>query len=218
MLIAGGELPHAEMKSIFTCPLQQPSGSQDHAEIVDGDFFLLNGKESTGAYKNSTGMANQNQFPWGGTYVFNSKLTDTTNPNSNEPAHFKMSAIKYGSETVLMTEKITNSGEYLDPLVQSYLNGSSGRASASAAQASYNGNLSTSGYLSNVGQTKADWRRFTTRHHHGRNLLFADGHVAGFGWLEVQIPTSSLASGYNMNVSDANQPGLVRWSAIGPVN
>jgi len=76
-------------------------------------------------------------------------------------------------------------------VVQSYINGTSGRASGTAAKAAFNGNLFVQGYLSNIGQAKADWRRFTTRHNHGGNLLFADGHVAEFGWLEVQFPISS---------------------------
>jgi prepilin-type processing-associated H-X9-DG protein len=163
-------------------------------------------------------MANQRQFPWAGTYVFNSKLTDTINPATNEPAHFKMSAIRHAAETVMMTEKIANASEYQDSVVQSYINGTSGRASAGVAQAAYNGVISSQGYLSNIGQAKADWRRFTTRHRHGGNLLFADGHVSWFGWLEVQFPTSSLGSGYSANRSDANQPGFVVWSAVGPVN
>lgn len=218
VLLQGGDFPHAGSKSIFICPLQQESATRDPAEIVDGDYFLLNGIDSSGTIKNPTGMANQRQFPWAGTYVFNSKLTDTINPATNEPSHFKMSEIRFGSETVVMTEKITSFGEYQDPVVQSYINGTSGRASATAAKAAFSGYISSVGYLNNVGQTKADWRRFTTRHNHGGNLLFADGHVQWFGWLEAQFPATSLASGYNPNTSDANQPGLIRWSAIGPVN
>ena len=218
MLLTGGDFPRADMKSIFTCPLQQPSGSLYGGEVVDGAYFLLNGRDSSGMIKNPTGMANQSQFPWAGTYVFNSKLTDTIANATNEPAHFKMSAIRHGSETVLMTEKLTNYGEYTDPDVQSYINGTSGRASAGDAKQASLQKITARGYEWNIGQTKADWRRFTTRHRHGGNLLFADGHVAWFGWLEVQFPVSSLGSGYNGNISDANQPGFVIWSAIGPVN
>ena len=131
MLVADGgtwtTLPRADMKSIFICPMQASSGSRIETPL--NDYFLLNGKDSTGTIKNNTGMANQSQFPWAGTYVFNSKLTDTIDPSTNEPAHFKMSAIRAASETVMMTEKITNSGEYVDPIVQGYINGTSGRAS-----------------------------------------------------------------------------------------
>ena len=219
MLFTGGDLPRSDMKSIFTCPMQQQSGSLYSGEIVDGDFFLLNGKDSSGMVKNPTGMANQNQFPWAGAYVFNSKLTDTIVNATNEPPHFKMSAIKHGSETVLITEKLTNYGEYTDLDVQNYINGNSPRASGKDAQAASLGKITARGFEGNIGQTKADWRRFTTRHRHGGNLLFADGHVGWFGWLEVQFPASSMtSSGYNGNISDANQPGLIIWSAIGPVN
>jgi prepilin-type processing-associated H-X9-DG protein/prepilin-type N-terminal cleavage/methylation domain-containing protein len=213
-----GNIPHAGTKSIFICPLQASPGSLNGHDIVFGEYYLLNGVDSSGTLTNSTGMAGQKQFPWAGTYVFNSKLTDTINPATNEPAHFKMSAIRHAAETVIMTEKIANAGEYRDTVVQSYMNGTSGRASAGAAESAYNGVISSQGYLSNIGQSKADWRRFTTRHRHGGNLLFADGHVAWFSWLDVQFPASSLASGYSANRSDANQPGFVIWSAIGPVN
>ena len=120
----GADLPHADYKSIFTCPLQQSSGSMNQ-DVIDGEFFLLNGIDSTGTISNSTGMATARQFPWAATYVFNSKLTDSIANATNEPPHFKMSAIKQGAETVVMTEKITSYGEYLDPVVQSYLNGNS---------------------------------------------------------------------------------------------
>lgn len=212
MLLAGGDLPRADMKSIFICPLQQPPGSLSNQDAILGDYFLLNGSDSTGAYRNSTGMATQRQFPWAGTYVFNSKLTSTIANTTNELPHFKMSAIKYGSETVLMVEKLTNSGEYQDELVQSYRNGTSGRTYVQNASP----NITAAGYTNNIAQAKADWRRFTTRHRHGGNLLFADGHVAWFDWLEVQFPNSALANGYN-NSSDANQPGFIIWSAVGAV-
>lgn len=218
LLLQGGDFPHAGTKSIFICPAQSSPGSLSARDIVDGEYYLLNGIDSSGTIRNPTGMASQRQFPWAGTYVFNSKLTDTINPATNEPAHYKMSAIRHAAETVMITEKIANAGEYKDSVVQSYINGSSGRATASIAMASYSGVISSQGYSNNIGQAKADWRRFTTRHHHGGNLLFADGHVAWFGWLDVQFPSSSLGSGYNPNRSDANQPGFVVWSAIGPVN
>lgn len=212
MLLAGGDLPRADMKSIFICPLQQPPGSNSNQDAIVGDYFLLNGSDSTGTYKNSTGMANQSQFPWAGTYVFNSKLTSTTAKPTDELPHFKMSAIKYGSETVLMVEKLTTAGEYLDEEVQSYLNGTSGRTYNHTASPY----ISKTGYMNNIAQAKADWTRFTTRHRHGGNLLFADGHVAWFDWLEVQFPNSSMANGFN-NSSDANQPGFIIWSAVGAV-
>lgn len=107
----------------------------------------------------------------------------------------------------MMTEKITSAGEYADPEVQKYENDDGTAASLNE--------ITARGYTGNVGQTKANWRRFTTRHHHGGNLLFADGHVAWFSWREVQIP---LGSGYSGSRSDANQPGLIIWSAVGPVN
>ena len=217
-LLFQGDFPHAGSKSIFICPMQGAPGTYDSREVVFNDFYLLNGIDSSGKIRTLSGMATQRQFPWAGTYVFNSKLTSTINPGTNEPPHFKMSRIRKPAETVLMTEKITYGGEYQDPVVQAYIGGSSGRASSSAASAASLGWITSQGYVNNVGQTKADWRRFTTRHRHGGNLLFADGHVSWFGWLDAQFPSSSVGSGYDPIRSDANQPGLLIWSAIGPVN
>jgi prepilin-type processing-associated H-X9-DG protein len=79
--------------------------------------------------------------------------------------------------------------------------------------------VTSAGYASNIGQSKADWRRFTTRHNKGGNILFADGHVAHFPWTEVQIQASQMPGGkYNPSSSDANQPSKLIWSILGPVN
>ncbi len=83
-----------------------------------------------------------------------------------------------------------------------------------------NGDVNSNGFVNaNIAQTKADWRRFTTRHNGGGNILFADGHVQWFSWTEVQIQPSQMPGGtYNPYVSDANQHGKIIWSALGPVN
>ncbi len=47
--------------------------------------------------------------------------------------------------------------------------------------------ITSQGYNNKLGQSKADWTRFTTRHHGGGDLLFADGHVAWFKWTQVQV-------------------------------
>ena len=208
-------LPHQDVKSIFICPLQDRSGSQT-IDIMAGDYFALWGTDSHNVVKNGTGLISNKQFPWACSYVWNSKLTSTILASTNEPSHLKVSAIKYPSETVVMVEKMTTYGEYQDPTVQSYMAGTSGRAGAGDAAHAYNGKINGSGYYSNVGQTKADWRRFTTRHRHGGHVLFADGHVGWYSWLETQFPLSSMP--FNANHSDANQQGFLIWSCIGPVN
>ena len=154
---------------------------------------------------NSTGMAANRQFKFAMTYVWNSKLGDVL----NQPAELnvKLSHCLPGSEVVLMTEKMTNSGEYTDQAVQDY---------NAAYPMVYDGKIVPQGYDNKLAQSKADFHRFTTRHRGGGNLLFADGHVEWFTWKDVQIQPNQMP--YNANTSDANQYGKIRWSAMGPVN
>jgi prepilin-type N-terminal cleavage/methylation domain-containing protein/prepilin-type processing-associated H-X9-DG protein len=191
--------------SIFICPNQLPSGTMNGHDIVLGDYFLLFGRDSTGAVKNSTGMASNRQFKFAMSYVWNSKLGDVIN-EPTEP-NVRLSHANPGSEVVLMTEKITNCGEYTDPSVQGY---------NAAYPMVYDGKITPQGYDNKLAQSKADFHRFTTRHRSGGHLLFADGHVAWFTWKDVQIQPSQMP--YNSNASDANQYGKLRWSAMGPVN
>jgi hypothetical protein len=57
-------------------------------------------------------------------------------------------------------------------------------------------NMGPDGYTNNVGQPKANWKRFTTRHHGGGFLLFADGHVAWYGWGELQPTVNASNPGF----------------------
>lgn len=108
-----------------------------------------------------------------------------------------------------MAEKIGNYGEYADPVVQKYFN---------AYTSTYGGGvIIPQGYTHNIGQSKCDWRRFTTRYRHGGHLLFAGGHVAWVSWLQAQIQPDQLPGGQMKNTSDANQPDRLELSALGPV-
>jgi len=106
----------------------------------------------------------------------------------------KMTSLRPGSEVILFTEKIGNPGEYKDEAVQQY---------NAAYPLVYDGKITAQGLNNKIGQSKADFTRFTTRHNGGGNLLFADGHVAWFKWTQVQIQASQMP--YNVNTSNANQ-------------
>lgn len=201
-----GPIPQEGSNSFFICPMQDPPGTLGGNDLISGGFFQLNGTDSTGTIVNGTGLFPAQHFPWAGTYCFNSKLTSTINAPNTSTA-IKMSTLQPTSEVVLMCEKITNAGEYTDPTVQKY---------NSLYPTALNSKVNAQGYNSNVAQSKADWRRFTTRHRSGGHILFADGHVVWFSWQEAQIPVNQMP--YNANTSDANQYGLIRWSAVGPVN
>jgi prepilin-type processing-associated H-X9-DG protein len=125
-----------------------------------------------------------------------------------------MSMLRPTSEVVLMVEKLNNPGEYKIQDVQTY------NAKYPAALYTSTGpDVTAQGFVNNIGQAKADWRRFTTRHNKGGNILFADGHVSHLSWLEAQVQPANMFGGvYSANSSNANQPGRLIWSIAGPVN
>jgi prepilin-type N-terminal cleavage/methylation domain-containing protein/prepilin-type processing-associated H-X9-DG protein len=203
---SGTVVPYAGgPSSIFICPEAAPPGTLNGNDIISGNYFLLYGTDSTGTILSPSGMSTQKQFPFDCTYVWNSKLASTI--VGGDQLVLKMSSCRPASEVILMTEKIGNAGEYQDLGVQQY---------NAANPTVYAGKIISAGYNSKLAQSKADWTRFTTRHRGGGDLLFADGHVAWFKWPQVQYQPSQLP--YNAAKSDANQPGVLRWSCLGPVN
>src|SRR5207244_1346887 len=95
-------------------------------------------------------------------YVFNSMLF-TVGDDGVKYDQWKLSQLRPGSDCIVMVEKLAIPGEYRLP-----------------DQASAAPNISDKGYTNNIGQPKANWKRFTTRHRGGGYLLFADGHVGWF--------------------------------------
>jgi prepilin-type processing-associated H-X9-DG protein len=212
-------LAKAGMKSIFICPSANDAGSlfPTEATNIKLGYFNLHGQETptnSQQITTSSTLAGKNYFPFSANYCYNSKLLSSITPSAlYDGAALKMSMLRPGSEVVVMTEKLNNPGEYKIEDVQNYNNKYPGAYLGSSGPS-----ISANGYISNIAQSKADWRRFTTRHKKGGNLLFADGHVAHFSWLEAQIQPSQMPGGYGKNTSDANQPGKMIWSIVGPVN
>lgn len=213
MLVAytqGIPLPHPNSSpSVFICPASGDIGTLNGNDQVAGDYFLLYGVDSTSQIKNSTGLIAAGEFPFAMSYVWNSKLnTVYPAPSADDLPPIKMSDLTDASNTIIMTEKLNNPGEYLDFYVQEYNN----NALSHTVYNSVGQEITAQGFNKNIAQAKADYRRFTTRHSHGGNLLFADGHVAWFSWLGVQIQPDQLPFTPSSNV---NHPGCI-WCAIGP--
>jgi prepilin-type N-terminal cleavage/methylation domain-containing protein/prepilin-type processing-associated H-X9-DG protein len=210
-------LPHDGDHNVFICPAAVQSVGAPSYDRISGPYFLLYGSENPNnpqQITNSTGLSASGQFAWAVSYAFNSKLLSTLSgvpaPASGPVTTVKMSQLRNASEMVLMVEKLVAPGEYKDHGVQVYNN---------QYAAALNFDVTSQGFVnSNVAQAKADWRRFTTRHHGGGNILFADGHVSWYAWTDAQIPASHMPSGYNASTTDANQPGKMIWSVLGPVN
>jgi prepilin-type processing-associated H-X9-DG protein/prepilin-type N-terminal cleavage/methylation domain-containing protein len=205
-------LPRDGDHSLFICPAMGPSVGAGAYDRLSGPYFLLYGTEDNSEpvmIPNSTGLAPTGQFAWASSYAFNSKMTVGFGQTTETAV--KMSMLRPSSEYVLMVEKINSPGEYKIKAVQDYNN---------LYRSALNNDVTAAGFVnSNVAQTKADWRRFTTRHNGGGNILFADGHVQWFSWTSVQIQPSEMPGGtYNPAVSNANQPGKIRWSILDPTN
>ncbi len=199
--------PKEGMRSVFICPSAGPAGSQNSSDVISSDgYFLLNGIDSTGTLRNSTGMFGASTFKYSSSYVWNSQLASSI--GTGDETTLKMTTLGYAAETVVMVEKVANSGEYKDPVVQRW-------SAANPSVYGSTGKINANGLTTNVAQSKADWTRFAARHRSGGMLMFADGHVSWFSWPQVQYPPNQLPLNPS---SDANHYGSIRWSAIGPVN
>lgn len=191
-------LPHSGVNSIFVCPAANDPSSTQSEISPDKQYFLLNGQINDTTYAkpgpNGRGLnvGSTAKYKSFFCYAFNSKLFGTAN-DGNDYEAWKFAQLLPSSEVVLMTEKLVNPAEYKDPVVQ--------RTGGS--------HITPQGYTSNIGQPKACWTRFTTRHRGGGFLLFADGHVGWWPWKDLQ-PSQSAA---NSHAQDANHLGMgVVWN------
>jgi prepilin-type processing-associated H-X9-DG protein len=191
---------------VFVCPSSDAVGtlSMGAAQDVvsaDNHYFLLNGTDSQGVLL----PINGHYFKFGMSYVLNGSITQTI-ASTQIPSQVKLSQMRPASAVVVVMEKLMKPGEYLDPAVQKFIADNPGV---------YSGIADTTGFISNIGQPKGNWKRFSTRHHGGGNLLFADGHVSWFAWRDTQIPLSQLPFSAT---SDANQGDTIIWSIAGPIH
>jgi prepilin-type N-terminal cleavage/methylation domain-containing protein/prepilin-type processing-associated H-X9-DG protein len=105
----------------------------------------------------------------------------------------RLSALRPGSEVVLVFEKRTRVGEVTAD-DDAYLASVGGKAGALLG--------------ANLGRFRGDWKRLSTRHNIGGNVCFADGHVAPVSLHDACTPLDPTAN-------DWNNPGLI-WNVTGP--
>jgi prepilin-type N-terminal cleavage/methylation domain-containing protein/prepilin-type processing-associated H-X9-DG protein len=208
-------LPTGNQNSIFLCPsadtIGKGSGGFANDYLTDdGQYFLLAGTDSQGKLDPITSPAGPS-FKFNMSYATNASITNTF-ANTQSFTKVRISRLRPGSSVIMMVEKLANPSEYKDPEVQKFIKENPGVYDGSGGLNLADGG----GFKSNIGQPKANWKRFTTRHSGGGNLLFADGHVAYFKWRETQLPPSQLP--YNPASSDLNQPGIMIWSVAGPIH
>ena len=206
----GIPLPTGSQSSVFLCPSNPTVGTrstgavQDHLS-PDQQYFLLYGTDSTGVLNTANTGGITPAFKYNMSYVTNASITNTFQ-NTQPFTALRMSRLRPAASVVLIVEKLVNPSEYLDVAVQKFI-----KENPSV----YAGLADATGFTSNIGQPKSNWKRFTTRHNGGGNLLFADGHVAFFKWRETQLPPDQLA---DLSNSDCNQPGKMIWSIAGKIH
>jgi prepilin-type N-terminal cleavage/methylation domain-containing protein/prepilin-type processing-associated H-X9-DG protein len=208
----GTPLPGLGANSIFICPSnagvtsQNTTGGSKDTIAPDGQGFMLYGTDSSGTLGSKT-TPFQAEFTC--SYGFNSQLQSFKYPGNAYTSPIlsgtsvKMSQCRPGDKVVIMEDKIMTYGEYAIPAVQQY----------SADSATIGSNINASGDTGVMCWPVVDIKRFSTRHNAGGNMLFADGHVDWYSWVDAQggpINNSSPASW------DINQYNKMIWCPYGP--
>ncbi len=203
-------MPAIGANNIFTCPAATAAGliasSGDLLYPNNPNFYALYGTDSTGVLFSATSPA---LFKSNISYCYNNSLMNppvatTANPNPALVVSARMSQLRPASSVVILCEKLSTPGEYLDPAVQRWAIANPTLATAIN---------SSQGYTKKISQLKSNWKTFTTRHAGGGNLLFADGHVAYYRWSDVQVHPTSIPG----ITVDANRPDVI-WCPWGPCN
>ncbi len=180
-------LAHAADNNLFVCPSAGPAGSLSGSDTVnaDGTFQMYgNAPGSPPQYVPLTTPGPVVARPVYWCYVINSKLDNSLKNVAGSQAttagngFLKLAQLKQSQLTVLLVEKLVESGE-ISPA-----------------------------YTSPIARGKTTYTRFTGRHNHGGNLLFADGHVGYATWASLQ-PTNT--AGLSAANAAGNLPNRIIW-------
>ena len=189
--MAGGPpVPIGSVHHVLVCPMAIPAGgvlSNPTHDPVAGDYFMMWGNTNVG------GTLTPSQRQTFICYAWNFNLFGSTSAaTAGYCAMGKITQIHDASNTCLIFEKRTNAGEVTTNDDAYY-----------AAQGGGAGKITPT----QVGRFKGNWKRFSSRHNKGGNILFADGHVALFTMNQV------LTAGTN---GDWNKPASMIWNTTGP--
>lgn len=201
-------LPASGTNNVIVCPSAGRPATLSNKDTIspDGQYFLLNANDPNGVL-GSGNIKVKNYM----SYVYNSMPFGAPAPSAQNPNPTAVSSVKLtmyhpGNLVPVVVEKLVAFGEYQDKDVQRL---------AKAYPSSTGKNITAQGYTNNIAQPKSNWKRFTTRHNGGGNILFADGHVQWFKWGETQWqnPVEPAPTFY-----DVNQPNTMIWEPFGPIN
>jgi prepilin-type N-terminal cleavage/methylation domain-containing protein/prepilin-type processing-associated H-X9-DG protein len=212
-------LPEYGQNTMFICPATLSARTNDVSEQIIGDFYELNGQDSTNTIKSQGGLHPSFTFRFDLCYVWNSKMDSphTPPPNWNSSIEaLKMPGLKPSSDVPLMLEKISNCIEYLNPIVQQYVNSTPFYQPGGVDGNGSVGYINNTGFTQNVQQGKTDWTRFAVCHvvagKPGGNILFADGHVSWIAWTDAQFGPAEIPT-HEPNAND--NPAGIMWCPMG---
>lgn len=186
-------LPSAGSNSVWVCPVDGPPQTQGTNDIVwpGGQYWSLFATDSYGVLGSGTAAFPVRSYM---SYVMNSQIFQGTTHGAP-----RLSQLRPAALCVLMAERLNEAGEYRVAPVQKWA------AQYPATKAKIN----AQGFNNNIAQMKADIKRFTTRHNNGGNILFADGHVEWFTWVQAQGNVTAKGM-------DINQYQTMIWDPYGP--
>jgi prepilin-type processing-associated H-X9-DG protein len=184
--MAGGPpVPMGSVHHVLVCPMAIPAGgvlSNPTHDPTSGDYFLTWGNTNVG------GTLTPSQRQTFICYAWNFNLFGST---SGYGAMGKITQIQNASDTCVIFEKRTNAGEVTAADDAYYASQGGGANKITPTQ---------------VGRFKGNWKRFSSRHNSGGNILFADGHVGAFTMHQVLTAGGS---------GDWNKPASMIWNITG---
>ncbi len=183
---AGGpRIPVDGDSHVLVCPSARAAGgvaTGTDADEMSGGYFLMHGYVNDASGGLGTDQPRQSFV----CYAMNYKLFGTN------VFVGKFSRLQPASAVVLVFEKRVNAGE-----------------ATPADDACYTSFGASAGAITTapLGRFKGDWKRMSSRHNAGGNLLYADGHVQPMAFREALTPPVA-------GVNDWNRPGSRVWNVV----
>jgi prepilin-type N-terminal cleavage/methylation domain-containing protein/prepilin-type processing-associated H-X9-DG protein len=184
-LQVAGQTPGPNAHHVFVCPDAGPALGAAGDKATDDGYYSMDGFVAPAGGGAATDEVRKVYV----CYAMNQRLFGSNVPDG------RMSQLRPAADVVLVAEKRMRIGEATNE-DDAYYQSFSGKANAVTG--------------SPLARLKTDWRRLSTRHRGGSNIVFADGHV-GLVTLRDALTPGDAAQ------KDWNKPGLT-WTVSGPAN
>jgi prepilin-type processing-associated H-X9-DG protein/prepilin-type N-terminal cleavage/methylation domain-containing protein len=202
----GKSLPSYGDNSLFICPASMSAGDNS-LTLAAGDLPSLDGKSwlywmQDGNASATTPLTQQLKQAGGSSskkfeaemticYGYNSQLLSTGTLSKTMPV--KMTQCRPGQSVVILMDRIMTPGEFTTHEIQEFTNNPSNTLTKKY--------IAPQGCITEMEQMLTDVKRIGARHNGGANMLFCDGHVQLYGYVEAQGPQAGVGD-WNMNWND----------------